>query len=489
MKEEQSVGVKDLKKKEEQNSGEKELKKKKKLEMPDVFVILFIFMILGYAFSFIIPSGSYERIDKDGITQIDPDSFTYIQSEPLSIMQLFSSIAEGLSSSADIIFLILIIGGTIALIDSSGALKAGINSLVYASKGNYLLLITVFSGIFAVLATMGVGGNLAIAFVPIGITIARSLNLDPLAAVAIVFLGSYAGLAAGVFDPVVTVLAQTIAELPIYSGVLFRVIIFFVFVTITIFYICLYARKIRLNPAKSLIGSNFSTLHENENEEVISSNQFTLQQKLVIVLFMLFFGTYLYGAFNLDWGLYELSGIFIMLGIAVAVVSKISPNRFVSIFMKGANQVMYGALVVGVAKAVIIILGKAHVLDTIVYNTTATLDQFPATIAIQMLYVFNLLFNCIITSGSGQAAIVMPIMVPIVDMLEITRQTGFLAFKLGDAVTNIITPLSGTLMACLAIGKVSYVQWFKFVLPLFLGWTIAGAVIVGIAAYIQYGPF
>ncbi|MDN4492608.1 YfcC family protein [Ureibacillus aquaedulcis] len=467
----------------------KELKKKKKIEMPDVFVILFIFMVLSYAFSFIIPSGSYERIEKGGITQIDPESFSYIQSEPLSIMQLFSSIAEGLSSSADIIFLILVVGGTIALIDASGALKAGINSLVNATKGNYLLLITVFAGIFAVLSSLGIGGNLAIAFVPIGIIIARSLNLDPLAAVAIVFLGSYAGLAAGVFDPVVTVLGQTIAELPIYSGVLFRVVIFIVFVSITILYICLYAKKVRQNPAKSLIGADFSAVHGNENEEVIQNKRFSLQQKIVIVLFFLFFGTYLYGAFKLDWGLYEMSAIFIMLSIAVAVVSKISPNQFVGIFMKGANGVMYGALVVGVAKAVIIILEKGHVIDTIVSNTTAVLDQFPPGIAMQLLYVFNLLFNCIITSGSGQAAIVMPIMVPIMDMLDITRQTGFLTFKLGESVTNIITPLSGTLMACLAIGKVSFVQWFKFVLPLFLIWTLAGAFLVGIAVYIHYGPY
>jgi len=466
-----------------------EPKKTKKIPMPDVFVILFTFMILAFSLSYIIPSGTYERIETGGITQVNPESFTYVDSEPLTIIQLFSSIAEGLSNTADIIFLILVVGGAIAIINSTGALKSSINSLILATKGNYILLITAFSGIFAILATLGVGGNLAIAFVPVGLIIARSLKLDPIVAVAIVFLGSYAGLAGGVFDPVITVFGQTIAELPIYSGVMFRIAIFLLFTTITIIYICYYARKIRFNPASSLMGNNFSNIHKNENEKTIQGSSFTLKQKLAIIIFFVFFGIYLYGAFTLNWGLYELSGIFIMLSIAIAIVTKITPNKFVNIFMKGANQVMYGALVVGVAKAVVIIFEKGLVIDTIVSNVTAVLGNFSPMFSMQLLYLFNLGFNCIITSGSGQAAIVMPIMVPIVDMLEVTRQAGFLTFKLGDAITNIVTPLSGTLMACLAIGKVSYVQWLKFVFPLFLLWTILGAIMVGIAVYIQYGPF
>ncbi|WP_221568375.1 YfcC family protein [Alkalihalobacillus sp. TS-13] len=467
-----------------------ESKKNKKFPMPDVFVILFSFLLIAYALSYIIPSGSYERVERGGITQIDPNSFQYVKSESLSIMDLFLSIVQGLSASADIVFLILIVGGTLALIESSGAFKAGIGSLIRLTRGNYLLLLVTFSSIFAVLSTFGVGANIVIAFVPIGIIIARSLKLDPVVGVALVFLGSYSGWAGGVFDPIVTVFAQSIAELPLFSGVLFRLVIFVIFVSITIFYICLYAKKVRHNPANSLMGPDYlSQYPDYEDKESVTSTIFTTQQKIILLLFVTFLGIYLYGAFNLKWNIKELSAIFIMLGIAVAIVSRTSPNQFVNEFMKGITQVIYGALVVGLARAVIILLENGRVIDTVVNGTTATLDMFPPVVSMQLLYFFNLFFNSIITSGTGQAAIVMPIMVPIVDMLDVTRQVAFITFKLGDAITNIITPLSGTLMACLALGKVSYGKWLKFIFPLFLIWTVIGAILVGIAVVIQYGPY
>lgn len=467
-----------------------ETKKKKKIEMPDVFVILFSFLVIAFISTYIIPAGTYERVEVGGITQVDPDSFQYVDSEPLTIMDLFLSIVEGLSSSANMIFLILIVGGTLALIESSGALNAGISSLIRLTKGNYLLLIVSFSTIFALLSTLGVGANIVIAFVPIGILIARSLKLDPVVAVSIVFLGSYAGWAGGVFDPIVTVFAQTIAELPVFSGLMFRVIIFLIFVAVTILYICMYAKKIRKDPSKSLMGADYlAQMSEYNGKDEVTTMEFTAKQKIIIVLFLAFLGFYLYGAFQFNWGVNELAAIFIMLGISVAIVSRISPNQFVAVFMKGCRQIVYGALVVGVARAVIIILENGKIIDTIVSSTTSTLELFSPYVSLQLLYVFNLLFNSIITSGTGQAAIVMPIMVPIVDMLDFTRQVGFITFKLGDAITNIVTPLSGTLMACLAIAKVSYGKWLKFIFPLFIIWTLAGAILLFIAAAVQYGPY
>ena len=136
-----------------------------------------------------------------------------------------------------------------------------------------------------------------------------------------------------------------------------------------------------------------------------------------------------------------------------------------------------------------LVVKQAQLIDTIVHSVASSLDGHGQIMAMQLLYLFNLTFNGIITSGTGQAAIVMPIMVPIGDMLEVTRQSTFITFKLGDAVTNIITPLSGTLMACLAIARISYVEWFKFVLPLVMIWVVVGGVFVAIAVSINYGPF
>lgn len=473
-------------------AGKKENRKrpggKRKLAMPDVYVILFGFLLLAFLASFVLPSGTYERAEVNGITQVVPDSFQYIDAEPLSIMDVFSSIQIGLAGAGSIIFLIIIVGGIIRVIEYTGAIHSGIHSLIQKSKGNHNLLIFTFCTIFAVISSMGVAPNLAIAFVPIGIMLARTLKLDPIVGVSMVFLGAYAGFAGGVFDPVVTVMGQTIAGLPLFSGALYRMVIFAAFVSITIAYICLYARKVRLDPSKSLMGTDSFKEHP-EEKELETTARFTNAHKVIILLFFATIGIFLYGGLQLGWSINELSAVFLMLGVAVALVARITPNQFVRVFMGGASQVMYGALIVGVAGSVIVLLNQAQVVDTIVNMVASGLNNFTPVVSMVLLYVFNLVFNGLITSGTGQAAIVMPIMVPIGDMLEVTRQSVFITFKLGDAVTNIITPLSGTLMACLAIGKVSYVKWVKFVFPLLLIWLVLGGVFVATAVLMDYGPF
>ena len=472
----------------EKKKGLKISKERKKMAMPDVYVILFSFLLLAFLASFILPSGTYERAEVNGIMQVVPDSFQYIDTEPLSIMDMFTSIQVGLAGAGSIIFLIIIVGGIIRVIEYTGAINSGIHTLIQKSKGNHNLLIFTFCSIFAVISSLGVAPNLAIAFVPIGIMLARTLNLDPIVGVSMVFLGAYAGFSGGVFDPVVTVMGQTIAGLPLFSGALYRLVIFVAFLSVTIVYICIYAKKVRQDPSKSLMGADSFKDHP-EEKDINADARFTNAHKVIILLFFVTIGSFLYGALQLGWSIDELSAVFIMLGIIVAFVAKITPNQFVKVFMGGASQVMYGALLVGVAGAIIVLLNQAQVVDTIVNGVVAALINFTPVVSMVLLYVFNLLFNGIITSGTGQAAIVMPIMVPIGDMLEVTRQSTFITFKMGDAVTNIITPLSGTLMACLAIAKVPYVKWVKFVFPLLLIWIVLGGVFVAAAVWMDYGPF
>lgn len=461
---------------------------KKRFPMPDVFVILFGFMLLVLIASYVFPSGSYERVAEDGITKVVSGSFQYVQAEPLGILDVFTSIQKGLVGAAAIVFLILIVGGVLKVIESTGAIGAGIHVLINKTRGNHNILIVAFCSIFAVLSSVGIAPNLAVAFVPIGILLARSLRLDPIVGVAMIFLGAYAGFSGGVFDPVVTVMGQRIAELPLFSGVLFRVVVFIVFLSVTTVYICWYAGKIKQNPSSSIMGENpFSELPDTQGQD--QSLKFTGIHGVIILLFSLSIGVFLYGGLNLNWSVNELSGIFLMLGTVTAIIARISPNDFVKRFVGGAREVLYGALVVGVAGAVIVLLRQAQLIDTIVYAVSSSLGDLSPIMSMQSLYAFNLTFNGLITSGTGQAAIVMPIMVPIGDMLEVTRQSTFITFKLGDAVTNIITPLSGTLMACLAIARVSYVDWFRFVWPLTVIWVMLGGIFVAAAVVINYGPF
>ncbi|MFD1065608.1 YfcC family protein [Oceanobacillus locisalsi] len=464
--------------------------KKRYWAVPDAFIIIFGISVLAAIATYIIPAGMYEREEVGDITQAVPGSFRFVDSSPASLMDLFLAIQQGMIESGNIIFLIFMIGGTVAILESTGAIDAGINTLIRKTRGNKTLLIAVVSAIFGIICTVGVASNAVIAFIPIGIGLARAMKLDAIAGVAIVYLGYYVGNTAGVLEPTILGIAQTIAELPLFSGLLLRLAVFIALLAVTIIYVCRYVNKISRDPSQSLMADN--PFMDNPSAEVNgehSNDTFTKKHIVIILIFFSFIGIFLYGALNLGWSIDELSAIFIMMGVTVAIVDKITPNEFMRRFMNGARSITYGALVVGIARAVIVVMEDGRILDTIVHGALIPLESLPVILGAQALYLFNLLFNLLVTSGSGQASIVMPLMVPLVDMLDITRQTGVLALKLGDGITNIITPTSGVLMAVLAIGKVSWTKWVRFVFPLVLWWTAVGAVFMGIAVMINYGPF
>lgn len=459
---------------------------KNKLSMPDAFVIIFVLIMLAALATYFLPSGSFERHKVDGITQVVPNSFEFTQSSPANIMDLFESIQLGLIETADIIFLIFIIGGIVNVIEHSGAINASIHTLISKTRGNYIVLNTSVMLIFGILASMGIVANAVIAFIPIGVVLAKSLKLDAITGIAIIYLGYYSGMIAGVFDPVILGYAQNIAELPLFSGIGLRIVIFICLITISILYVNRYATKVKKDPNKSLVTDSKITHDEDSSETNV---KFTWTHKIILLTFVVYLGIFVYGAFTRDWGINELVTIFLMMGVTVAIFARITPNKFVKIFIEGASSLTYGALVVGLARGVIVIMENGHIMDTIVNSLLVPLQSMGPFLGGELLFVFNWMFNLLVTSGTGQASIVMPIMIPIVDLIGITRQTGVLAFMLGDGFTNIIAPTSGVLMAVLAIGKVKWTNWVKFVFPLLMLWSVVGLIAVGYAILTNYGPF
>ena len=465
-----------------------ENKKKIQWAMPDAFIIIFGIVILAAIATYLIPAGSYEREAINGINRVVPGSYHEVASNPASLMDVFYAIPTGLKQSASIIFLIFMIGGAIAIYDRTRSIDAGINALIVKTKGNYKVLIITVAFIFGMLSSLGLAANAVIAFIPIGIALSRSMKLDAITGVAVVYLGYYAGNAVGILDPTILGTAQTLAEVPLFSGVVFRIVLFAVLIVATITYIVWYAKRIANNPEKSYMAGMESDDPDEDDSVHEVDGTFTLKQKLSLLVFIGFIGVFLYGAFKFKWGVDHLSAIFIMMSIVVAAMFKISPNAYIKTFMKGAQSLVYGALVVGIARAVIVILDQGRVLDSIVQATLVPLQQTSHYWGAQLLYLFHLLFNLLVTSGTGQASIIMPIMVPILDILDLTRQTGVLILKLGDGFTNIITPTSGVLMAVLAVGKVPWTRWVKFVFPILLIWIVIGMVAIWIATAMNYGP-
>lgn len=460
--------------------------KKKKWEMPDAYVIIFIISLLAAVSTYIIPAGSYDRTENGDMTTVVPDSYTSMESSPANIMDFFTAIPNGLIDTASIVFLVLVIGGTIAIFDSTGATYSGINALVEKTKGRKYLLIIAVLTVFGLINAVGVSGNAIIAFIPIGIMLARSLNLDAIVGISIVYLGAYSSGTVTPLDPAIMSVAQGAAELPLFSGAGYRFVIFFVMLIATIIYVCWYVKKISNDPLKSYISDN---PFPSEMDDNIVIDKFTTKHKWIISVFFIFISIFLFGVFRYDWSTNELAALFIMMGIVVALIERISPNQFIAEFMKGVQKLAYGALIIGMARAIIVILENGNVIDTIVHAIVEPMQGLTPILSAQAMFIFNWFFNIIISSGSGQASIVMPLMTPIADMLGFTRQSAVLAFKLGDGITNVITPASGVLMAVLAIGGVSWLKWVKFVFPLVIIWTVIGSISLALAVMFNYGPF
>jgi uncharacterized ion transporter superfamily protein YfcC len=470
------------------NMSEQQTKKKKQRTLPDAYIILFSMLVLAAILTYIIPAGSYDReTSEDGTSVIVPGSYSTVDQQPASVIDVFRSIQDGMIGGASLIFLVLIIGGAFAVIEKTGAIDTLIMKTIDKTRNKEWLLIIIVAGLFSVFGGMGIIVNAVIAFIPIGIILARAMKMDAIVGVAMIYLGAYAGFAIGFLDPTTTGFAQQIAEVPLFSGIGYRLIIYFFVVAATIAYIIWYANRVKKDPKKSILSDNPFPKYDPKSMEEVSS-ELTTTHKLVLATLLIGIATYVYGVFQLGWSINEMAAVFIIIAAVTAIITRMGSNQMVSEFMVGAKSVLYGALIIGMARSIVVVLEDGLVLDTVVYGMFTMLEPFSNVAGALMMFVGNGLFNLIVSSGSGQAAIVMPIMTPLADLMDIPRQVAVQAYTLGDGFTNIITPLSGVLMANLAIAGIPWTRWIKFAIPLVIIWYILGMIFITIAVLMNWGP-
>ncbi|HJF30229.1 MAG TPA: AbgT family transporter [Sporosarcina psychrophila] len=463
-------------------------KRKNKIGIPDAYVILFGILVLMAVLTYIIPAGEFSREETDGITIVVPDSYTQIDSSPASLIDVFLAIQEGMIQSAPLIFLVLIIGGSFAVIESTGAIDALIFRTIEKTKNKEILLITVVCVLFSIFGALGIVVNAVIAFIPIGLILARSMKLDAIVGVSIIYLGAYAGFGTAFLDPLTTGTAQQIAQLPLFSGIGYRIVIYITILLSTILYIAYYTKKIQKDPSKSILGDNPFPKNDDQKDDA-TPLAMTGLHKLVLAWLIVGIGIYVFGVFQYKWSLNEMAAIFLIIAVGTAIIAKITPNRLVSEFFNGAKGLVYGALIIGMARSIVVVLEDGRILDTIVQGMANIMTPFSSVSGAIVMFIANELFNILVSSGSGQAVIVMPIMTPLADLMEIPRQVAVQAYKMGDGFTNVITPTSGILMANLAIAGIAWTKWVRYILPLLLIWTVWGIIFVAIGVLIDWGPF
>lgn len=460
--------------------------KPKRIEFPDTIVLLFIIMIVSLVLTWIIPSGQFDRTMVDGRTVVISGSFRYVESRPQGLFGLFTSLPKAFKQSQEIVFFILIVGGTFKLIEESKVLFYWLNKVVSVFHNKEYVIIPLLILMLGLAGTTIGLKEETLMMVNIGISLAIALGFDALTGVAIISLGAAMGFFTSVINPFSVGIAQEIAELPLFSGVGYRVFIFIVYWLITSYYIIRYAKKVKDNPDESLVKEiGYSDLGKS-NEDSSVSRAATM---LVTITIILLLGMVLYGVFALDWYISEIGALFLLLGLLVGMISGHSPNKITRILIAGMGELIEPAIVLVFARAILVIMEDGYILDTVVYFLTEVVGGLPGIVTVFGFYIIQILINFIIPASTGQAATTMPIMTPIADSLGITRQTSVLAYVLGSGIMDSIIPTSGVLMGQLTIGKIPYKIWIKFVTPLIIIWLVLGAIFIIGAHLIQYGPF
>ncbi|MBK7104293.1 MAG: putative basic amino acid antiporter YfcC [Ignavibacteriae bacterium] len=445
------------------------VKKKYKFKVPNTYLLIFLILVFIAVLTWIIPGGQYERIVKDGREVVVQNSFKFIDNNPQGFFAVFIAPLKGFVEAALIIGFILIVGGAFNVLAKTDAINSFINKLVAAHNKSQLLR-TFFIPLLLLMfslggATFGMNEEI-IPFVLILVPVAIALGYDSIVGVAIPLVGAHIGFASAFLNPFNVGIAQGIADVPLFSGIGYRVISWAISTTVAILFLLYYVKRLSKNPSISPMYNEDLARKQNENFNQNNSNSvFSKKHKLVLLTFLLSLVMLVIGVIQFGWYIEEIAGMFFIMGIFVGIIGGLSGDTIIKSFVEGAKDLVGTALIVALARATLVISRDGQIIDTVLFELSPYIQSSSPIFASQKMFFVQAIINFFVHSGSGQAALTMPIMATLADLAGVSRQTAILAFQFGE-YTNIIIPTSAVTMGALSMAKVPWEKWAKWVLPL-----------------------
>lgn len=485
----------------------------KKIAFPDSLVLIFAMVILAQILTYFLPAGEYLRVatpqpasEAETVTipegvrlatpqgeavplpadrritlppgtermvpgrQVQDGTYHRVEAERLPWHAFLTKIPKGLAESADIIFFVLIVGGVIAVIRRTGAIDALIGTAIQKFGNSPLLLTGGMITIFAVgSSTIGMAEEY-MPFIPILVAMCLALGMDAIVAVGIVYIGAGIGYGSAALNPFTVMIAKDIAGQPPEVWLWQRWVLLAVMIVIGTHHVLRYAKKVKADPSKSLVGDVDYTQGFAMPDDV----RLTASRITILVAFALMIGLFVYGVARWEWYLAELAALFLGMALVSAAIGRLSPNAAAVAFVEGAAELSGTAILIGFARSIEVVLSDAQVIDTVIHGIAGVLTMGDGAGSLGRIFaawgmlLVQSVTNFMIPSGSGQAYVTMPIMAPLADLTGVGRETAILAYQFGDGFTNMLVPTNALLMGMLALGRIPYQRWLKFVLP-FLG--------------------
>jgi uncharacterized ion transporter superfamily protein YfcC len=458
-------------------------------KFPHVYVILFIIIIIAAILTYIVPANQYDfQLDAEGnpTKLIDPNSYHPVDANPINPWEMMLAIPKGMGEVASIIFFIFIVGGSFNIIQATGAVEAGIRATIKNLQGKEVALLFIIVLLFSIGGTTFGMAEEALVFIPLLVPLAIAMGYDSLTGLALALVGPCAGFTGAFLNPFTIAVAQGIVGLPTFSGLEYRVVIWVCTTLLAFGYIYWYASKVKKNPEISIM---YEEDKKRAKIELDADAVFTGRQKATLIFMLLTFVVLVWGVIKFGWWIDEIAALFLSMGIICGLIGGLWPSKIADAFVEGAMGLTVGALVVGIARAILVVLKEGAILHTIVHFLAGLVAGMPVALSAIGMYIVQLIISVIIPSGSGMASVTMPIMGPLATLLGMTQQLAVLVYQFADGFTNIIIPTSGYLLAGVALAKVPYEKWVKWYWPLFWIFCALGAIFIVIGQVIKFGPF
>lgn len=421
-----------------------------RLRLPHPVVLLLLGIVIAAVLTWVLPAGEYERRDDPatGRRLVVAGTYKRVQPTPVGPLGALVAVPRGLVEGAEVIVSILFVGGAFALVEQLGALARGAQAIVRRFRGRGIWAIPVVAVIFATFGAMENMQEEIIALVPVLLVLGRGLGVDALTMVAASAGAAAVGSAYGPTNPFQAGIALKLAQLPLLSGAGLRLAMLAVGLAAWIAWTMRHALRHRSAPSAG-------------HDEALP-DPFTRRDALAVTLTLVALVTYVVGVLRFDFGFNELSALFFLAAVVIGVVSGLGVSQGIAAYLKGMETMVGAAVLIGVARGISVVLTDGRVIDTIVHGLASPLAGHPPAIAALLMIPIHALIHVAVPSVSGQAALTLPVMVPLSDLLALSRQATVMAYETGAGLTELLTPTNGALMAILLAAGVPYTRWLAF---------------------------
>lgn len=447
---------------------------------PTAYTILFGLILFVAALTWIIPAGQYERVMNEDVGREIAVAGTYseVESNPQGFVDVMLAPGAGFydpesyaANAIDVALFVLFMGGFLGVVNATGSINTGIRSAMTSMKGREIWMIPIMMLLFALGGTTYGMAEETLAFYAILIPVMIVAGYDAVTGVAIILIGAGIGVLGSTINPFATVIASDAAGIPFTDGIVLRVVILLGGLAICAAYVMRYAHKVKLKPETSVVAKQADAhrrLFLSAEEGQAGDTALTGTQKIILILFAATFVVMIWGVSSQEWWMARMGALFLFAAIVIGIVGRLGEKTLTGSFVDGARDLLGVALVVGLARGIVVIMENGLIADTILHSAEQSLGGLGDLAFINLMFWINIGMSFFVPSSSGLAVLSMPILSPLADFAGVSRDLVVTAYQSANGLVNLINPTFAVVIGGLAIGRVGYDRWIVFIWPLML---------------------